>query len=119
MGAKASAGTKRQAAQPDTAAATAAAAARDAARARRRRQAGARDHGDEFMDMNVDVDPDWGSQSSGRGAGRLGLAGTLVDDKAKPATGLATLAVDDYGGGPKVPMLPGSWTADQGSEQDR
>ncbi|OBI92409.1 PPE family protein [Mycobacterium asiaticum] len=116
MGAKASAATKRQAAQPDSAAATAA-AAREAARARRRRQARSRDHGDEFMDMNVDVDPDWIAQSSGRGAGRLGLVGTLADDKAGDATGLATLA-DDYGGGPKVPMLPGSWAGEPGAGQD-
>lgn len=118
MGAKASAGAKRQAAQPDSAAAAAAAVAREAARARRRRHGRARDRGDEFMDMNVDVDPDWGSQSSGRGAGRLGLAGTLANDKARDPTGLATLAGDDYGGGPKLPMLPCSWITDQDGEQD-
>lgn len=118
MGAKASAGAKRQAAQPDSAAAAAATVAREAARARRRRHARARDRGDEFMDMNVDVDPDWGSQSSGRGAGRLGLAGTLANEKDRDPTGLATLADDDYGGGPKLPMLPGSWITDQDGGQD-
>ena len=65
MTTRASASAKSKAPEPDTAALAAAAAARELARARRRRRAGLRGHGDEFMDMNVDVDPDWGRRLVG------------------------------------------------------
>jgi PPE-repeat protein len=58
MSSSASSSAKRKAPEPDTAAAAVAAAAREAARARRRQRARQRGYGDEFMDMNVDVDPD-------------------------------------------------------------
>jgi PPE-repeat protein len=65
------------------------------------------------MDMNVDVDPDWGAPlASDRGAGALGFAGTARRDAAAPAAGLTTLAVDEFGGGPTVPMTPGTWSPD-------
>ncbi|OBG26701.1 hypothetical protein A5672_06530 [Mycobacterium alsense] len=102
---------KRRAPEPDSAAA-AAAGARDAARARRRRRARQHDHGDEFLDMNVDVDPDWGEPSttaSDRGGGALGFAGTAPSASAAEAGGLTTLAGDEFGGGPMVPMVPGGW----------
>ncbi len=79
---------QRKAREPDIAAAAAAAgaSAREKQRARRRRRAGMRGHGDEYMDMNVEVEPDWGDPSgeqpvastvaSDRGAGNLGFAGT-------------------------------------------
>ncbi|MGH3125533.1 MAG: PPE family protein, partial [Streptosporangiaceae bacterium] len=59
MSTSASSSAKRKAPEPDSAAAAAAAAAREQARARRRRRAAVRDQGDEFADMNVEVDPDW------------------------------------------------------------
>ncbi|MGH3970775.1 MAG: PPE family protein, partial [Mycobacterium sp.] len=65
------------------AAAAAVVPSRDKARARRRRRAVLRDYGDEFADMNVEVDPDWGAASgdepvaSDHGAGPLGFAGTV------------------------------------------
>ncbi|WAC91213.1 PPE family protein [Mycobacterium sp. Aquia_213] len=112
MSASAAAGAKKKAPEPDSAAVAAAAAAREEARARRRgRQRG---YGDEFMDMNVDVDPDWGgppslaAEASDRGAGHLGFAGTARKETAA-AAGLTTLAGDEFGGGPRMPMLPGSW----------
>ncbi|ORX06526.1 hypothetical protein AWC29_09895 [Mycobacterium triplex] len=89
-----------------------------AAAARRRRRAAMRDHGDEFIDMNVDVDPDWGADeeelvaaamASGSGAGRLGFAGTARKDSDLQASGLTELAGDEYGGGPRMPMVPGTW----------
>jgi PPE-repeat protein len=90
-------------------AAAIAAAAREQARKPRRRRAKQRGYGDEFMDMNVDVDPDWGAPTaSDRGAGPLGFAGT-VSKPAEQATGLATLSSDEYGAGPTMPMLPGTW----------
>ncbi|MEM6105233.1 PPE family protein [Mycobacterium sp. 050272] len=90
-----------------------------AAAARRRRRAAMRDHGDEFLDMNVDVDPDWGgaeelaaAMASGSGAGRLGFAGTARKDADLRASGLTELAGDEYGSGPRMPMVPGTWDRD-------
>ncbi|OBJ91122.1 hypothetical protein A9W97_12775 [Mycobacterium gordonae] len=117
MSARASA--SRKAPEPDLAAVAAAAAARDQARARRRRRTTARDHGDEFADMNVGVDPDWaapndpGSTASAAGGGSFGFTGTVRKGSAADAAGLATLADDEFGGGPTAPMLPSTWDADR------
>jgi PPE-repeat protein len=73
-----------------------------------------RGHGDEYMDMNVQVGPDWGASAGGhtvasdQGAGPLGFAGT-VSKGSTQAAGLATLTDDEFGGGPNMPMLPGTW----------
>jgi PPE-repeat protein len=115
MRASASASAKRKAPEPDIAAATAAAAARAQRQARRRRRTILRDHGNEFADMNIEVDPDWGGPAddqplaSGNGAGPLGFAGTVRNEAVERAAGLTTLAGDEFGGGPTVPMMPGSW----------
>jgi PPE-repeat protein len=71
------------------------------------------DHADEFADMNVEVDPDWGAttEASDRGAGPLGFSGT-ASKGSEQAAGLATLSDDGYGNGPTMPMLPGTWGAD-------
>jgi PPE-repeat protein len=125
MSASASSSAKRKAPEPDTAAVAAAVAAREAARARRRRRARQRDHSDEFMDMNVDVDPDWGGSPAGEavasdhGAGNLGFAGTTPKETAAQAAGLTTLAGDEFGGGPRMPMLPGTWDPDGDDEAGR
>lgn len=123
MGAGASSSAKRKAPEPDSAAAAAAAAARGLARARRRRRAVQRDHGDEFAAMNVDVDPDWGAPDAGApsaasdsGAGKLGFAGTARRESGAEAAGLTTLAPDEFGGGPKMPMMPGTWAPDGGRD---
>jgi PPE-repeat protein len=120
-----SSSAQRKGSEPDSAAAAAAAAAAagDKRRARRRRRAAMRGYGDEFMDMNVEVDPDWGGPpgeeavvstvASGQGAGTLGFAGTGREGAEIPAAGLTTLAGDDFGGGPALPMLPGTWKSDQ------
>jgi len=118
--ASASSSAKRKAPQPDidaaAAAAAAPAAAREQARARRRLRAELRRYGDEFMDMNVNVDPAWGTPPSTVGsdqsAGPLGLAGTLRKEAAGQAAGLASLAGDEFGGGPTMPMMPGTWQLD-------
>jgi PPE-repeat protein len=100
--------------------AAAAAAASGRTRQRRRKRAKQRGYGDEFMDMNIDVDPDWGAPpgepvastvASDQGAGPLGFAGT-VSKGATQAAGLATLSDDEFGGGPTMPMLPGTWDPD-------
>jgi PPE-repeat protein len=97
---------QRKAQEPDSAAAAAAAAAsaQEKRRARRRRRAGLRSYGDEFMTMNVEVDPDWGGPpgeepvvstgASGQGAGTLGFAGTAREEAKAPAAGLTSLAGD-------------------------
>jgi len=127
MGASAGSSAKRKAPEPDSAAAAAAAAVRGTSRAKRRQRARQRNHGDEFMKMNVDVNPDWGSPPAGkgslasdRGAGALGFAGTA--HRAGAATGLTMLAGDDFGGGPVTPMMPGTWDpsiADEATDDAR
>ena len=71
-----------------------------------------------IMDMNVDVDPDWGASTaaSDRGAGPLGFSGT-VSKGSEQAAGLATLSDDGYGNGPSMPMLPNTWSP-EGEETD-
>jgi PPE-repeat protein len=90
-------------------------------RARRRRRAGMREYGDEFLDMNSDIGvaPDYGERellasamASGNGAGTLGFAGTAHKGTALWAAGLTKLAGDEFGGGPRVPMVPGTWDQD-------
>ncbi|WP_156687500.1 PPE family protein [Mycobacterium sp. Marseille-P9652] len=107
---------------PDRASATAAATAVDSrAAARRRRRAKLRGHGDEFMDLNVQVEPDWAGPpgepptvASGQGAGTLGFTGTATKEATK-AAGMATLAGDEFGGGPTLPMMPQTWDGDRAS----
>lgn len=112
MSAAASASAKRKAPEPDSAAAAAAAAARDQARARRRRRIVARDHADEYLDMDSDSDlPPDDVRASDRGAGPVGFAGTVHNATAAPAAGL-TAVTAEFGAGPRVPMVPGTWDPD-------
>jgi PPE-repeat protein len=46
------------------------------------------------------------------GAGPQGFAGTATKTGAGQAAGLTTLADDAFGGGPRMPMIPGTWGAD-------
>jgi PPE-repeat protein len=127
MSTSAGSSAKRKAPEPDAAALAAASAAREATRSRRRRRAKQRGYGDEFMDMNVEVDPDWGAPgeepvastaASDRGAGNLGFAGTTAKETAAEAAGLTTLAGDEFGGGPRMPMLPGTWDPEDSGRPD-
>ncbi|BBU23089.1 PPE family protein [Mycobacterium xenopi] len=116
MSSSASSSAKRKA--PESGTAAAAAAARDRARAQRRRRAQLRGHGDEFMAMNVEVEPDWGeppgddpaasTAASDHGGGPLGFAGTVTGEATR-AAGLTRLAGDDTSGNPGVPMVPATW----------
>ncbi|HZU48283.1 MAG TPA: PPE family protein, partial [Mycobacterium sp.] len=119
--ASASSSAKKKGSEPDSAAAAAGAAAREQARARRRRRATLRDHGDQFMSMDVDVDPDWGlpeqervasTAASDAGAGPLGFAGN-VRKETTTAAGLTTLSGDEFGEGPAMPMVPGTWAQEE------
>ncbi|PQM46413.1 putative PPE family protein PPE3 [Mycobacterium talmoniae] len=60
------------------------------------------------------LDPEQTIWASDRGAGPLGFAGTATKAGTQPATGLATLAGDTFGGGPRIPMVPGSWQPEGG-----
>ncbi|MGH3961272.1 PPE family protein [Mycobacterium sp.] len=126
FGSQTSTGTNAKVKTPtsETAAApAAAAAARKQARARRRQRAGLRGYGDQFMDMDVEVDPDWGALpddeplASGNGAGPLGFAGTVGNEAVDRAAGLTTLPGDEFGAGPTLPMLPGGWQPDAPEDQ--
>jgi PPE-repeat protein len=121
MSASASSSAKRKAPERDIAAA--AAAAQQAAQARRQgpRRRIDRYRGLEFMELDPDdgAEPDLfpdmapSAVASGHGAGPLGFAGTAGQETAVGAAGLTTLAGDEFGGGPSVPMLPRTWEREQ------
>jgi PPE-repeat protein len=80
--------------------------------------------GYEFMDLDSDsgAEPDPFADAemlassavpSGQGAGPLGFAGTARKEAEIPAAGLTTLAGDEFGNGPSLPMVPGTWEPDQ------
>ena len=101
----------------------AAAASRAQSRARRRRRSTMREYGDAFLDMDSDIgvlpdnrgsDAESDYAASENGAGPLGFAGTVHKDRVLAAAGLAKLADNEFGGGPLMPMVPGTW--DRGSE---
>ena len=119
---------RRKAPEPDIAAvaAAAAASAREKERARRRRRSAMRDHHRghryEFLGLdsdspNIDAAPDVSAGqdlaaaavASDQGGGTLGFAGTARGAADIVAAGLTTLAGDGFGGGPSVPMVPGTW----------
>jgi PPE-repeat protein len=82
-------------------ASTVATAIAKTAQAQRRRRAKAQQlgRGYEYMDL----------AASDQGAGTLGFAGVTAKASADNAVGLTTLAGDGFGGGPTMPMVPGSW----------
>ena len=110
LGAKTQEPTSRGSAKAIAPAVTAAAAAASG-RVRRRRRATQRGYGDEYMDMNIDVDPEWAASTaaSDRGAGSLGFAGTVAKGSGQ-AAGLATVTDDEFGEGSRMPMLPTTWS---------
>ncbi|OIN79260.1 PPE family protein [Mycobacterium malmoense] len=82
---------------------------------RRRRRANVNQLGRryEYLDLDQVLDDQSSEQlvasvaASDRGAGALGVAG--ADPRAEHPAGLSTLAGDTFGGGPTVPMVPGTW----------
>jgi len=104
------------------AAAAAAASAAERRRSRRRRAAKERGVRDEYMDMNSDVDPDWGPDptpkvtASGRGPMVTGFAGTVTHDQTTAAAGLTTLSGNGFGEEVTEPMLPGNWPGSGGGK---
>jgi PPE-repeat protein len=97
--------------------AAAGAVSKEKARARQRRRAQMRGYGDEFADMDSDLRPaveheEATTVASDRGAGPLGFAGTVRKEAVAQAAGLATLSGNGFGGGPRMPMVPGTWDPD-------
>ncbi len=85
-----------------------------------------RGHGDEYMDMDSDMDaPPAGAPAStaasNRGAGSLGFTGTVSKTDGVSPEGLIALA-DGFGGGPTTPKLPQTWgshpSGDSGQAED-
>jgi PPE-repeat protein len=129
MRTSASDSAKKKVPEPDIAAAAAAAVSREQARARRRRRATLRGYGDEFMDADIDVDPEWdalpgaepvaSTVGSDQDAGPLGFAGTVRSGAVAAAAGLTMLPGGEFGGGPTVPLVPGTWDFDQSDESGK
>ncbi|OBA83847.1 hypothetical protein A9W99_05375 [Mycobacterium sp. 1164966.3] len=107
----------RKAREPEIAAAAApsAASAREKERARRRRRAAMNEHHHgyryEFLDLDSDAEPPPSTVASDQSGGTLGFTGT-APQTAGAASGLITLKDDGFGGGPTVPMVPGTWEPD-------
>lgn len=108
--------------------AAAQASAREQARAWRRRSAAKeRGYREEVITMNTGFDAaipspvdQTGSRVSDCGAGSFGFAGTVSKEAVVEVAGLTTLAGDDFGGGPTMPMVPGTWApARESSDEGR
>jgi hypothetical protein len=96
------------AAQTAAAPASVAAPAADRTPGRRRKSDATKDVGRGYRYEYLDASP----VASGRGAGPLGFAGTRDHPAARPAIGLTALPGDAFGGGPTLPLLPGSGQTD-------
>ena len=66
----------------------------------------------------MDLEPEPTVTPSGQGAGPLGFAGTASIHAATTAAGLATLTDDDFGGSPRIPMMPSTWGSDSSDVGD-
>jgi PPE-repeat protein len=75
----------------------------------RRRKAQLRQlgRGYEYMDPEPEVG------ASQQGAGPSGFAGTVPHQRSAVAAGLAQLGDDAFGGGPRMPMMPGTWDGER------
>ncbi len=66
----------------------------------------------------IDLDDEPIAYPSTQGAGPLGFSGTATKVSAGAATGLATLADDDFGSSPRMPMMPSTWGNDSPEPTD-
>ena len=119
-----STGAKAPSATIPAAASGIAASAAERRRRRRRQKEDIKGRGyaDAVMDYEDEPEddppaPGPGVSASARGAGPMGFSGT-VSTGTEQAGGLTTLAGDSFGGGPKSPMLPGSWDPDTPTDAD-
>ncbi len=78
--------------------------------------------GYEYMDLEDDDassgEPVAAVAASVTGAGTQGFAGTAAKTGAGQAAGLTTLADDALSGGPRMPMMPGTWGAESAPHLD-
>jgi PPE-repeat protein len=113
-GAAAAGRARKKAPEPDSAATPAAAATpteKDKTHRRRRTRVQMLGRGHEYMDLEDDEGVG-AVTASAAGAGIQGFAGTVTKTGAGRAAGLTTLADDAFGGRPRMPMIPGTWSAD-------
>jgi hypothetical protein len=111
-GARRSRGADEEASERQTAPGEAA-AQQQAQKRRRRQRAQQHGDGDEYMDMNIEVTPDWdrppgAAGASDSGAGALGFAGTATEVRRR-AAGITVLTGEGLDSKTRVPMLPGGW----------
>ncbi|MGC2654252.1 MAG: PPE family protein, partial [Mycobacterium sp.] len=106
----------------DSAAAAAVTAVAPAERPRPRRSRRSiidRGHRYEYLEPEIRSGADRATPSaddyapSEQSAGVLGFAGTIGKDSGAQAAGLTTLAPDEFGSGPTMPMVPGTWNGRQ------
>ncbi len=104
------AGARKRAPEPDSAEEPTAAPSpnEQAETPRRRAKVTQLGRGYEYMDLEPQV--------SASGAAPLGFAGTAPGRSAGTAAGFTTLAEDEFGVGPRIPMLPGTWNAERTSD---
>ncbi|KAA8958687.1 PPE family protein [Mycobacterium sp.] len=99
------AGAKKKAPEPEAATAPAAAAAtHEKAPARRHRRARVSQLGRGYE--YLDPDPEPSVTVLDHGAGPFGVSGARPTQSTTAAAGLATLPADDFGSGPRTPMMP-------------
>jgi PPE-repeat protein len=104
-------GARKKAPEPDSAEAPVPAATpHEPAPKRRRAKVKQLGRGYEYADLEPDDAP--APAASDRGARTLGFSGTVPRQTTARAAGLATLGEDAFGGGPRMPMVPGTWSAD-------
>jgi PPE-repeat protein len=113
----ANASAKKKAPEPEAAATPVSVAApRAVTEVRRRRRVTAKQLGRGYE--YLDLEPEPTVVASDRGAGRLGFAGTVRKEAAVAPAGLITLADNAFGGGPGMPMMPGTWGVDSAPAPD-
>jgi PPE-repeat protein len=112
----AGAAARKKAPEPDNADAPAVAATpEEAGSPRRRRRAAVTRPGRGYEYMDLEPDPEHAAAASPPSGGTRGFAGTAAKATAGAPAGLTTVpmpAGGAFGGGPGLPMIPGTWRAD-------
>ena len=107
MSVRAGAGARR-AAEADTAAALALAQPDERTPRRRRHKTKVKQLGRGYEYMDLEPEP---SAVDSRPK-PLGFSGTAPNKTTVAPAGLSVLADDQFGGGPRAPMIPGTWDTD-------
>jgi PPE-repeat protein len=102
----------RKVAAPDTAAALAVARPDERTPDRRRRKTKLKQLGRGYEYLDLEPEPYPGTPDPSPKP--LGFTGTAPKKTATAPAGLSVLTDDAFGGGPRAPMMPGTWDADSG-----